>query len=38
MKKVLSFMDKLMDPPMATLLVKGIEGSIGKTRGDVTLP
>ncbi|MDQ0885117.1 putative aldouronate transport system substrate-binding protein [Paenibacillus sp. V4I9] len=38
MKKVLSFMDKLMDPPMATLLVKGIEGRHWKDGGDVTLP
>ena len=31
-------MDKLMDPPMATLLVKGIEGKHWKDGGDVTLP
>ncbi|MDQ0871558.1 putative aldouronate transport system substrate-binding protein [Paenibacillus sp. V4I3] len=38
MKKVLAFMDKLMDPPMATLLVKGIEGRHWQDGGDVTLP
>lgn len=38
MKKVLAFMDKLMDPPMATLLVKGIEGKHWQDGGDVTLP
>ncbi|NOU93566.1 extracellular solute-binding protein [Paenibacillus sp. LMG 31456] len=39
MKKVLTFMDKLMDPKMATLLVKGIEGKHWEDKGgDSTLP
>jgi putative aldouronate transport system substrate-binding protein len=36
MKRVLDFIDKLMDPEMATLLVKGIEGKHWKDAGDHT--
>ncbi|WP_248930370.1 extracellular solute-binding protein [Paenibacillus hamazuiensis] len=38
MKKVLTFLDKLMDPKMATLLVKGIEGKHWKDDGEFTVP
>ena len=36
MKRVLKFIDQLMDPPMATLLVKGVEDRHWKDAGDVT--
>lgn len=36
MKKVLSFVDKLMDPQMATLLVKGVEGKHWADKGEFT--
>ncbi|MBD0384051.1 extracellular solute-binding protein [Paenibacillus sedimenti] len=36
LKKVLSFIDKLMDPKMATLLVKGVEGKHWKDAGEFT--
>ncbi|WP_282940634.1 extracellular solute-binding protein [Paenibacillus sp. RC67] len=38
MKKVLAFMDKLLDPQMATLLVKGIEGRHWEDKGEFTAP
>ncbi|UQZ83275.1 Lipoprotein LipO precursor [Paenibacillus konkukensis] len=38
LRKVLSFLDRLMDPPMASLLVKGVEGRHWKDAGDVTIP
>ncbi|MCZ8518572.1 MULTISPECIES: extracellular solute-binding protein [Paenibacillus] len=38
LKKVLAFVDKLMDPQMATLLVKGIEGRHWEDKGDYTQP
>jgi putative aldouronate transport system substrate-binding protein len=36
MKKVLAFIDKLMDPKMATLLVKGVEGTHWADKGEFT--
>ncbi|WP_426452527.1 extracellular solute-binding protein [Paenibacillus sp. S-38] len=36
MKRVLKFIDQLMDPEMATLLVKGVEGKHWKDAGDFT--
>ncbi|ULL18302.1 extracellular solute-binding protein [Paenibacillus sp. H1-7] len=38
LKQVLAFVDKLMDPQMATLLVKGVEGKHWEDKGDVTVP
>jgi putative aldouronate transport system substrate-binding protein len=38
MKKVLAFVDKLMDPEMANLIVKGIEGTHYKIEGNYTIP
>ncbi len=38
MKKVLTFVDKLMDPTMAMLLVKGIEGKHWADKGEFTEP
>ncbi|MCR8630626.1 extracellular solute-binding protein [Paenibacillus radicis (ex Xue et al. 2023)] len=38
LKQVLSFVDKLMDPPMATLLMRGIEGRHFVDKGEYTEP
>ncbi|WP_231506289.1 extracellular solute-binding protein [Paenibacillus sp. UNC451MF] len=38
LKKVLTFIDKLMDPQMATLLVKGVEGRHWGDKGEFTVP
>jgi putative aldouronate transport system substrate-binding protein len=36
LKRVLTFIDKLMDPKMATLLVKGVEGKHWADKGEYT--
>ncbi|UUZ85240.1 extracellular solute-binding protein [Paenibacillus sp. P26] len=38
LRKVLTFLDKLMDPPMATPLLRGIEGKHYTDKGEFTEP
>ncbi|MNC31157.1 Lipoprotein LipO precursor [compost metagenome] len=38
LQQILAFLDRLMDPPMVNLLVKGIEGRHYKVAGEFTLP
>ncbi|MBE1444465.1 extracellular solute-binding protein [Paenibacillus sp. OAS669] len=38
LKRILKFIDQLMDPPMATLLVKGLEGRHWEDKGEFTVP
>lgn len=38
LQQILGFLDKLMDPPMVNLLVKGIEGRHYKVEGEFTVP
>lgn len=38
LRQILSFLDKLMDPPMVNLLVKGVESRHYKVEGEFTVP
>jgi putative aldouronate transport system substrate-binding protein len=38
LRQILSFLDKLMDPPMVNVLVKGVEGRHYRVEGEFTVP
>ncbi|MFM9331828.1 extracellular solute-binding protein [Paenibacillus mesotrionivorans] len=38
LRQILSFLDKLLDPPMVNVLVKGVEGRHYRVEGEFTVP